>query len=263
MANPFDQQRSLSGIRHIIAVGSGKGGVGKSTVALNLAMALKQLDVGVGLLDADLYGPSIPSMTGTKKEKMKVHQERLIPIRKYGLQLASIGYLVEEHSAVIWRGPMLFKAIEQFLSEVEWGNLDYLIVDLPPGTGDVVLTLAQKTPVSGGIVVCTPQNLALADAIRAVAMFKEIQIPLLGIVENMAYFKQTDQSSAIQLFPKGQLDSYLKENGIEKMAQIPFHPDIGLFSESGIPLMEQGLEEGRCFTELAEKIHLQLKKRAT
>ncbi|MDE0151067.1 MAG: Mrp/NBP35 family ATP-binding protein [Bdellovibrionales bacterium] len=263
MANPFDQQRSLSGIRHIIAVGSGKGGVGKSTVALNLAMALKQLDLKVGLLDADLYGPSIPSMTGTKKEKMRVHQERLVPISKYGLKLASIGYLVDEHAPVIWRGPMLFKAIEQFLGEVDWGDLDYLVVDLPPGTGDVVLTLAQKTPVSGGIVVCTPQNLALADAVRAVAMFKEIQIPLLGIVENMAYFKQNEQSSAIQLFPKGQLDSYLKENGIEKLAEVPFHPDIGLFSESGVPLMEQGLEEGKCFAELAQKIHLKLKKPAT
>ena len=127
MANPFDQQRSLSGIRHVIAVGSGKGGVGKSTVALNLSMALKSLDSKVGLLDADLYGPSIPSMTGTKTEKMKVHQEKLIPIMKYGLKLASIGYLVEEHSAVIWRGPMLFKAIEQFLGEVDWGDLDYLV----------------------------------------------------------------------------------------------------------------------------------------
>ncbi len=258
MANPFDQQRSLSGIRHIIAVGSGKGGVGKSTVALNLSMALKSLDLKIGLLDADLYGPSIPSMTGTKKEKMRVHQERLIPIMKYGLKLASIGYLVEEHSAVIWRGPMLFKAIEQFLGEVSWGDLDYLVVDLPPGTGDIALTLAQKTPVSGGIVVCTPQNLALADAIRAVAMFKEIQIPLLGVVENMSYLKQGDD--VLQLFPKGQLDSYLKEHEIKKLARVPFHPDIGLFSESGIPLMEQDLEEGRCFADLAQKVHLQLKR---
>lgn len=263
MANPFDQQRSLSGIRHIIAVGSGKGGVGKSTVSLNLAMALKQLDLKVGLLDADLYGPSIPSMTGTKKEKMRVHQERLVPINKYGLKLSSIGYLIDEQAPVIWRGPMLFKAIEQFLSEVDWGDLDYLIVDLPPGTGDVALTLAQKTPISGGIVVCTPQNLALADAIRAVAMFKEIQIPLLGIVENMAYFRQTGQSDAIQLFPKGQLDSYLKEHGIEKLAEVSFHPDIGLFAESGIPLMEQDLEEGKCFSDLAKKVHSQLKKPAT
>ncbi len=261
MANPFDQQRSLSGIRHIIAVGSGKGGVGKSTVALNLAMALKQLDLKIGLLDADLYGPSIPSMTGTKKEKMRVHQERLVPIMKHGLKLTSIGYLVDEHAAVIWRGPMLFKAIEQFLNEVDWGDLDYLLVDLPPGTGDIALTLAQKTPVSGGIVVCTPQNLALADAIRAVAMFKEIQIPLLGVVENMAYLKQANDM--IQLFPKGQLDSYLKEHEIEKLVQVPFHPDIGLFAESGIPLMEQDLEEGKCFAELAQKIQLQLKRPAT
>ena len=260
MNNPFDKQKTLSGIKHIIAVGSGKGGVGKSTVALNLAVALKKLNLKTGLMDADLYGPSIPAMTGTKEQKMYVDQDKLIPILKYGLKIASIGYLVDTHSAVIWRGPMLFKAIEQFLSEVLWGALDYLIVDLPPGTGDVALTLAQKTPVSGGLVVCTPQNLALADMIKAIAMFKEIQIPLLGAVENMSFFKPSESAEPIYLFPKGQMSAYLKENKIKKLAQIPFHPDIGLCAESGIPSVESdhSSEEGQAFTKLAQTIHQQL-----
>ena len=255
MSNPFDQQKNLSGIKHIIAVGSGKGGVGKSTVALNLAVALQKINLNVGLMDADLYGPSIPLMTGTKKQRMVVHADKLVPIVKHGLKISSIGYLIEENAPVIWRGPMLFKAIEQFLSDVSWGDLDYLIVDLPPGTGDVVLTLAQKTPISGGIVVCTPQNLALVDMIKAVAMFKEIQIPLLGVVENMAYFKMSDSKEAIHLFPKGQLDTYLQENSIEKLVQIPFHPDIGLCTESGIPAVQEDLQEGKLFVELAQKVH--------
>ncbi len=265
MKNPFDQQKTLSGIKHVIAVGSGKGGVGKSTVALNLAIALRQLGLNVGLMDADLYGPSIPIMTGTKKQRMYVENDQLIPLLKYGVKIASIGYLIDEHSAVIWRGPMLFKAIEQFLSDVLWGNLDYLIVDLPPGTGDVALTLAQKTPVSGGIVICTPQNLALADAIKAIAMFKEIQIPLLGVVENMSYFKPSNQTDPIYLFPKGQLDFYLKENKIEKLIQIPFHPDVGLCAESGVPTLESNKDsdEGRAFMELADKVHRRFKKPST
>ena len=258
MSNPFDQQKSLSGIKHIIAVGSGKGGVGKSTVALNLAVALKNLNFQVGLMDADLYGPSIPLMTGTKKQRMSVDNDKLVPIVKHGLKISSIGYLIEESAPVIWRGPMLFKAIEQFLSDVNWGGLDYLIVDLPPGTGDVVLTLAQKTPISGGIVVCTPQNLAMIDMIKAVAMFKEIQIPLLGVIENMAYFKTKGEE--IQLFPKGQLDTYLQEHSIKKLAQIPFHPEIGLCSESGIPSAENDGAEKKIFQDLAQSVHDLLKK---
>ena len=253
MKNPFEQKKTLAGIRNVIAVGSGKGGVGKSTVALNLALALKRQDLQVGLMDADLYGPSIPAMTGTKKQKIFVEQDKLLPIVKHGIKIVSLGYLIDEHSAVIWRGPMLFKAIEQFLNDVHWGDLDYLIVDLPPGTGDVALTLAQKTPVSGGIIVCTPQNLALADAIKAVEMFKEVQIPLIGVVENMSHFKPSQDAEEIYLFPKGQLDVYLKERKIEKLAQVPFYPQIGLCAESGVPITEDQ-EEGEPFHALAEKV---------
>ena len=259
MNNPFNQQKSLSGIKHIIAVGSGKGGVGKSTIAVNMAFSLQRMHLKVGLMDADLYGPSIPTMTGTKDQKMIVENNKLIPILKYGVKIASMGYLVDDHSAVIWRGPMLFKAIEQFLGDVLWGALDYLIVDLPPGTGDVALTLAQKTPVSGGIVVCTPQNLALSDMMRAVSMFKEIQIPLLGAVENMAYFKSVDSSQPLFLFPRGNLDVYLKENKIKKLIQVPFYPDVGVCAESGVPLVEShgDSEEGKVFLNLAQEVHKQ------
>jgi len=250
MKNPFDHQKVLSGIRHVIAVGSGKGGVGKSTVALNVALSLKQLGYKVGLLDADLYGPSIPSLVGAKNQKMIIEKDQLIPVLKYGVKIVSIGFLVDEDSAVIWRGPMLFKAIEQFLTDVFWGELDFLIVDLPPGTGDVALTLAQKTPVSGGIVVCTPQNLALADAKKALSLFKEVQIPTLGVVENMSSFKTSE--GEVNLFPKGQLDVYLKENQIRKLTQIPFDLDIGICSESGVPFVES--QENQTFKKLAQDI---------
>ena len=248
--NPFENQKCLSGIRHVIAVGSGKGGVGKSTVALNLALSLKQKGFKVGLMDADLYGPSIPSLVGAKDQKMVVENEKLIPVVKYGIKIVSIGFLVDEDSAVIWRGPMLFKAIEQFLTDVFWGELDFLIVDLPPGTGDVALTLAQKIPVSGGIVVCTPQNLALADAKKALSLFKEVQIPILGVIENMSAFETSE--GKVHLFPKGQIDSYLKVNQVRKLGQIPFYLDIGICSESGVPFVESQKES--VFKELAQDI---------
>lgn len=262
MKNPYEQQQILQGIKHIIVVGSGKGGVGKSTVALNLALALKQEgDATVGLMDADLYGPSIPSLTGTRREKMLVKDDKLLPVSKYGIQISSIGYLVDEESALVWRGPMLFKAIEQFLRDVEWGALDYLIVDLPPGTGDVALTLAQKTPISGGIAVTTPQNLALMDMMKAVDMFKEVQIPLLGVVENMSYFHPDGVAEAIHLFPKGQLHTFLKNKNIDCLAEIPFQMDIGLSADSGIPTMisDSHSKEARCFLDLAKKVREKIK----
>ena len=258
MKNPFEQQRPLPGIQHIIAIGSGKGGVGKSTVSVNLSSALKQKSQKVGLLDADLYGPSLPRMMGALNQKPAIRPDtkKVIPLKRFGLKLMSMGFLVEEDLPVIWRGPMLFKAIDQFLKEVDWGQLDYLIVDLPPGTGDVVLTLAQKTPLSGGIVVCTPQNIALTDAKKALNMLAHLKIPCLGVVENMSHFKITPSAEPIDLFPKGQLDTYLKANEIKKLGSIPFHIDMGLSSESGVPFMESHphSEEGKPFLKLADQI---------
>jgi len=264
MNNPFHQQSSIKGVKHIVAVGSGKGGVGKSTIAVNFALALQKLGHSVGLLDADLYGPSLPRMMGCLNQKPAINSENknVIPLKRFGLQLMSMGFLVEEDLPVIWRGPMLFKAVDQFLKEVDWGQLDYLIVDLPPGTGDVVLTLAQKVPVSSGIVVCTPQNIALVDAKKALNMLAHLKIPCLGVVENMSYFKANPQAESIDLFPKGQLDQYLSINKIKKLVSIPFHPDIGICCESGVPFVESQpqSEEGKAFFKLANITHQALKK---
>ena len=261
--NPFDQQSPLEGVKHIIAIGSGKGGVGKSTVSVNLALALKKKGYRVGLLDADLYGPSIPRMVGCLNQKPEINSEnkKVIPLSRFGMQIMSMGFLVEEDLPVIWRGPMLFKAVDQFLKEVDWINLDYLVVDLPPGTGDVVLTLAQKVPLSGGIVVCTPQNIALIDAKKALNMFAHLKVPCLGVVENMSSFKVKKDEEPIDLFPKGQLDTYLKVNKIKKLTSIPFHPDIGLSCESGVPFLESysNSEESLAFLKLSESVQSELK----
>ncbi len=255
--NPFLSQAPIEGVKKIIAVGSGKGGVGKSTVALNLASALKAQGLQVGLLDADIYGPSLPRLTGTIGQRPDMDSSgKIAPLVRHGLRLMSIGYMVDENLAVVWRGPMLFKAMDQFFRDVAWGELDYLIVDLPPGTGDVALTLAQKVPVNGAIVVCTPQNLSLTDAKKAIDMFERINIPILGVVENMAYLRQDNSAEQIQLFPPGELNAFLDAKGLTKLARIPFHPHVGLTCEAGIPLLQSSPEspEAKAFTELAVSI---------
>jgi ATP-binding protein involved in chromosome partitioning len=249
--NPFLQQAPIPNVRHIIAVGSGKGGVGKSTVAVNLALALKKAGKKVGLLDADIYGPSIPRMMGVPEAKPDIVDGKIIPVPAYGLKVMSMGFLVAEGLAVIWRGPMLFKAIDQFMKDVNWGPLDFLIVDLPPGTGDVHLTLAQKVPVSGAIVVCTPQNIALADAKKAIDMFERINVPLLGVVENMAGLK-TANGEVIDLFPKGELDQFLAIKEIPKLGALPFEPTVGKSCEAGVPYLESDDEPE--YHEIALKI---------
>ena len=259
--NPFDK-RPITGVKHIVVVGSGKGGVGKSTVALNLALALKKEGRSTGVLDGDIYGPSLPRLTGTLHEKPEIGEEdKLYPIQRYGLKLMSMGHLVEEDSPVVWRGPMLFKAIHQFFRDVDWRDLDVLFIDLPPGTGDVALTVAQKIPVAGAIVVSTPQNLSLVDTRKAINMFPGIEIPLMGVVENMSHMLDSS-GEKISLFPKGQLDLYLKEKQIEKLVSIPFHPHVGLSCEAGVPLLESypNSEEGKAFITLAKKVNAYLKE---
>lgn len=256
--NPFLQQAAIPNVKHILAVGSGKGGVGKSTVAVNLALALKKQGHNVGLLDADIYGPSLPRMLGVAGAKPEMTDtQKIIPIRSYGLKVMSMGFLVQEGLAVIWRGPMLFKAMDQFFRDVDWGALDYLIVDLPPGTGDVALTMAQKVPVSGALVVCTPQNIALADAKKAMDMFERINIPLLGVVENMSGL-HTPSGEVVELFPRGDLDTYLRVKNIAKLAQLPFIPGIGQSCEAGIPYLES--EHDNDYFELASKVASTLEK---
>lgn len=255
--NPFEQQQPIPGVKKIIAVSSGKGGVGKSTVAVNLALALAKQGARVGLLDADIYGPSIPRMLGTLHQKVEIGEDkRLQPLERYHIKLMSIGYLIDEDLAVVWRGPMLFKAMDQFLREVAWGELDYLLVDLPPGTGDIQLSLAQKVPVAGAVAVSTPQDVALNDVKKAIDMWSRVSVPLLGVVENMSSFTPPGSTQKIQLFPKGSLDSYLKERGIAKLGEIPFHPNVGIGGEAGIPVVESDptSDESQAFSAIAEKI---------
>ena len=256
MSNPFEKQTPIPGIKHIVVIGSGKGGVGKSTIALNMAVALKKMGLSIGVLDGDVYGPSLPRLTGTLHLKPEIGKDnKLLPLRRYGLSLISMGNLVEEESPLVWRGPMLFKAIEQFFRDVHWGELDALVIDLPPGTGDVALTIAQKVPVSGGIVVSTAQNLSLTDTRKALNMFRQIEIPIIGVVENMSYYMEAN-GRKIDLFPRGQIDVYLKEKKVNKLAAVPFHPHVGLSCEAGVPILESypDSEEGKAISLLAEKV---------
>ena len=254
--NPFDQQKPIPGVKKIIAVASGKGGVGKSTVASNLALALREHGT-VGLLDADIYGPSLPRMMGALHQKPQVIEgNKIQPITRYGVQVMSIGFLVEESAAVVWRGPMLFKAMDQFFRDVQWGELDYLVIDLPPGTGDVQLSLVQKVPVHSAVIVTTPQNISLIDAKKAIDMFERTAVKIAGVVENMSYMINPATKEKMQLFPKGELNSYLDAKKLKKLAEIPFNPSVSLGSEAGVPITESHTEsaEAQAFKTLAEQL---------
>ncbi|MBN8542171.1 MAG: Mrp/NBP35 family ATP-binding protein [Deltaproteobacteria bacterium] len=255
--NPFEQQRPVDGIKKIICVSSGKGGVGKSTVSVNLAAALAKRGLKVGLLDADIYGPSLPRMSGTLHQKVELGEDKkLQPLERFRVKLMSIGYLIDEDLAVVWRGPMLFKAMDQFFRDVAWGELDYLLIDLPPGTGDIQLSIAQKVPVAGAIAVSTPQNVALTDVKKAIDMWARVQVPVLGVVENMSWFIPPGSTERMQLFPKGQIDSWLAERGIAKLGEVPFNTNIGMGAEAGIPVVESDSksDEARAFNDLAGRI---------
>ncbi len=235
---PHVGQKGLKGIPHIkniIAVASGKGGVGKSTVSVNLALALAKEGANVGILDADIYGPSQPKMLGIDTPPTPKDPKVLYPIIRHGLQSMSIGYLIDPKAAMIWRGPMVSMALQQLLNDTHWENLDYLVIDLPPGTGDIQLTLAQKIPVAGALIVTTPQDLALLDARRAIEMFQKVQVPVLGIVENMSLHTCTHCGHQEPLFGAGGGEKLAQEYGVTCIGQIPLDVKIREQTDSGMP----------------------------
>jgi ATP-binding protein involved in chromosome partitioning len=237
-SSPMSKQSEIPGIAAVIAVASGKGGVGKSTTALNLALGLRDLGLRVGLLDADIYGPSVPRLTGIREKPQLNDDRKMIPIVRFGLAIMSIGFLVEEETAMIWRGPMVMSAITQMLRDVAWGTLDVLVVDMPPGTGDAQLTLAQNVPLKGAIIISTPQDLSLIDARRGLAMFKKVNVPVLGIVENMSYFQCPHCGTKSDIFGHGGARHEAERLGVPFLGEIPLHMAIRATSDSGTPVVE-------------------------
>ncbi len=222
-------------VKHAVAVASGKGGVGKSTVAVNIAVALAQSGAKVGLLDADIYGPNIPTMMGVQRLPAPTNG-KLIPAETYGVKMMSIGFLVKPGQPLIWRGPMLHSAIRQFLADVEWGALDYLIIDLPPGTGDAQLSLAQSVPLSGGVIVTLPQQVSLEDASRGLYMFRELNVPILGVVENMSYLKLPD-GTRMEVFGSGGGQQLADSAGVPMLGNIPMDPEVRSGGDNGAPVV--------------------------
>jgi ATP-binding protein involved in chromosome partitioning len=237
-ASPMSKQAEIPGIAAVIAVASGKGGVGKSTTALNLALGLRDLGLRVGLLDADIYGPSVPRLTGIREKPQLNDDKKMIPISRFGLAIMSIGFLVEEETAMIWRGPMVMSAITQMLRDVAWGTLDVLVVDMPPGTGDAQLTLAQNVPLKGAVIVSTPQDLSLIDARRGLAMFRKVNVPVLGIIENMSYFQCPQCGTQSDIFGHGGARHEAERLGVPFLGEIPLHMSIRATSDSGTPVVE-------------------------
>ena len=231
----FDQIQLRA--RNAIAVASGKGGVGKSTVSANLAVALALDGARVGLLDADVYGPNIPLMMGVVGERPKSVDGRIQPIEAFGVRIMSMAFLVKEDQPVIWRGPMLHGAIRQFLSDVEWGELDYLVIDLPPGTGDVQLSLAQSLPLTGGVVVTTPQRVALADVMKGIGMFKSLKVPILGLIENMSYFVAPDTGNRYDIFGYGGGQEMAERQGIKFLGEVPIEVAVREGGDEGQPII--------------------------
>ena len=240
MPGQMPERQPIPGVKNLIAVASGKGGVGKTTVAVNMALALGKLGYTVGLLDADVYGPNVPIMLGSTSEPMATPQQRIMPVEAQGLKMISMGLLNPGDKPVIWRGPMLHSVITQFLRSVEWGELDYLVIDLPPGTGDVQLTLIQTVAVTGAVVVTTPSTVALADVRKAIEMFRQVNVEVLGVVENMSTFNCPHCGKPIDIFGHGEGAKTAAEYGVPVLGEVEIDPRIRLGGDTGKPVAAQG-----------------------
>jgi ATP-binding protein involved in chromosome partitioning len=240
MRGKMPDKAPIPGVKNLIAVASGKGGVGKTTVAVNLALALKQMGNKVGLMDADVYGPNVPVMLGTNEQPKAVDERTIIPVEAYGIKMISMGLLNPGDKPLIWRGPMLHSVIQQFLRSVQWGELDYLIVDLPPGTGDVQLTLIQSVALTGAVIVTTPSIVAIADVRKAVEMFRQVNVEILGVMENMSYFNCPHCKGRIDVFGHGEGQKMAQMFGVAFLGEIEIEPQIRIGGDTGQPVAVQG-----------------------
>ncbi len=260
--DPTADRKALEGVGHVIAIGSGKGGVGKSTVSANLAVALAMTGARVGLLDGDIYGPNLPRMLGVHRQPSQ-RNGKIVPVEAWGLHFMSMGLLVDQGEAVVWRGPMLHGAIKSFLHDVDWGDLDYLLVDLPPGTGDVQLSLIQQTHIAGAVVVTTPSMVAIEDAVKAVNMFSKLQVPVLGVVENMSYFECPNCHERHSIFSTGDAETRALAMGLPFLGAIPLHPDVRSGGDTGRPVVvekpdsEYARALSRIAGHLAQRVSIQ------
>jgi ATP-binding protein involved in chromosome partitioning len=254
--DPWADQEPIPGVKNIIAVASGKGGVGKSTVAVNLACSLQKLGYKTGLLDCDIYGPSIPTMMGTREMPQLIENDILLPVKQYGLSVMSIGFMIKEDEPVIWRGPMIQSAVKQFLKGVQWGDLDFLIVDLPPGTGDAQLSLSQIVPLTGSVIVTTPQDVALIDVKKGVGMFQKVNVPVLGVVENMSYFICPHCNQRTDIFSTGGGKNEAEKQAIPFLGEIPLDPEIRADGDAGKPIVEANPDspQTKAFINIAQKM---------
>ncbi len=250
------EKPEIPGIKSIIAVASGKGGVGKSTTTVNLALALQASGKKVGILDADIYGPSLPRLLGISGKPESADGKKLLPMENWGLKVMSMGFMVDEDTPMIWRGPMVMSALQQMMFEVEWGELDILVIDMPPGTGDAQLTVAQRVPLAGAVIVSTPQDIALIDARKGLNMFRKVEVPVLGIVENMSYFLCPGCGERSDIFGHGGARDTATELGVDFLGEVPLHMDIRKTSDAGQPITatEPDSEHAAIYRSLADKV---------